>query len=591
MSSEIRSSDAFDPIELEVMWSHLIAIADEMAATLIRTSFSTILRESNDYACGLLDAGGRSMADNTQSIPSFVGTLSRTCREMLREIPPRDLAAGDVLVTNDPWLGTGHLPDLTMFTPIFHRGRLAAFAGMIAHMPDVGGAVWSADAQEVFEEGLRIPPCKLIRAEAWNEEVVRFIRANSRVPDLVMGDIQALVAAGETASRRLVEFMDDRKIEDLGPLAEAIQGRAEAAMRRAIAALPDGVYRAQYEADGFDTPTRIVTTITVRGSDLSVDYTGTSAQINRGLNVVMNYTFAYTAYPLKCALDPFTPKNEGSFRPFTITAPEGCILNARFPAPVNARQLTGHLLSCAIYAALAPAMPDRIVADSGSCPSTRAVFSGRWPDGRKFSFILFANGGMGARPMKDGLSCTPFPTNSTCASIEVMENLAPLLVWRKALLPDSGGAGRFRGGLGQEAVIEVRATEPIAISLLTDRRDHPAQGFLGGLPGSPVRLLVNETRAPHPKARGWLQPKDRLLIRYGGGGGFGPPQARDRAAVQEDLAEGYITPDAARRLYGLKVGVPRPAAAPATRRAIARRRPARPSSVLPVRRGRGKRTR
>lgn len=544
-------TDHFDAITLEILWSRLIAIADEAAATLVRTSFSTILRESNDYACGILDAHGYSLADNTQSIPSFVGTLPRTCRWILEQIPASSLEPGDVVITNDPWLATGHLPDVTMFTPIFHRSRLVAIAGMIGHMPDIGGTLWSADAQEMFEEGLRIPPCKLMRKGEVNLDVYRFIEANVRVPGQVWGDLQALMAAGDTAARRIQEFLQDQKMEDLSTLAQAIQSRAEASMRQAIREAKDGVYTYTLQSDGYDSPLKICATITIRGDEVTVDYAGTSLQINRGLNCVFNYTYAYTCYPLKCALDPLTPKNEGSFRPFTITAPEGSLLNPHFPAPVNARQITGHLLGCAVFGALAPALPQRVIADSGSAPTCRAVFSGRLPSGQKFSFILFANGGMGARPDRDGLSTTPFPTNSTCASIEVMENLAPLIVWKKELLPDSGGPGTWRGGLGQEIALEVVSTEPLAVSLISDRRDHPALGLFGGLPGGPVRFVLNDGQFIHPKARSSLKPGDRLTIQYAGGGGYGPPDRRDRDRVQWDLRNGYITSHAAREIYRL----------------------------------------
>ena len=547
-------SEPFDPVRLEILWSRLVAIADEAAATLVRTSFSTILRESNDYSCGILDHHANSLADNTQSIPSFVGTLSRTCRAVLKDIPAEQLEPGDVLITNDPWLGTGHLPDVTMFTPVFQGDRLVAFAGMIGHMPDIGGTLWSADAQEVFEEGLRILPCKLVRRGRPNPDVFRFIDANVRVPGQVRGDLQALMAAGDVTARRVQEFLDEQKMDDLSLLAEAIQSRAEASMRAAIREVKDGIYKYTLEADGYDHPLKICTTITIRGEDIHVDYAGTSPAIRRGLNCVLTYTKAYTCYPLKCALDPHTRKNEGSFRPFTVTAPEGCVLNPRFPAPVNARQLTGHLLSCAVFGALAPALPRQVIADSGSAPTCRALFSGPLPSGEKFSFILFANGGMGSRPEQDGLSTTPFPTNSTCASIEVMENLTPLIVWKKELVADSGGAGKWRGGLGQEIVVEVVASEPLTVSLISDRRDHPALGLFGGRPGGPVRLVLNDGEFIHPKARSSLRPGDRLAIQYAGGGGYGPPEERDRERVLDDLRNGYISVRAAEGIYGLSTG-------------------------------------
>lgn len=545
-------AERFDPVTLEILWSRLIAVADEAAATLVRTSFSTILRESNDYACSILDGDGYSLADNTQSIPSFVGTLPRTCRFVLAQIPRESVQPGDILITNDPWLATGHLPDVTMLTPIFYRQRLVAFAGMIGHMPDMGGSLWSADAQEMFEEGLRIPPCKLYEAGRLNVDVRRFIEANVRVAGQVWGDLQALMAAGETAVRRVDEFLRDQGLEDLSDLAQAIQVRADRSMQDAIRTTKSGVYSHVVESDGYDEPLRLAATITISDDEVLVDYAGTSKQINRGLNCVMNYTYAYTCYPLKCALDPFTPKNEGSFRRFKVTAPEGSLLNPLFPAPVNARQITGHLLSCVVFGALSKAMPERIIADSGSAPTCRAIFSGSLPGGDRFSFILFANGGMGARPDRDGLSTTPFPTNSTCASIEVMENLAPLIVWKKELITDSGGAGKWRGGLGQEIAIEVVATEPLRVSLISDRRDHPALGLFGGGAGLPVRFVLNDGGHIHPKAKSNLRPGDRLVVRYAGGGGYGRPADRSLQMVLDDVRDGYISERAAQEIYELK---------------------------------------
>jgi N-methylhydantoinase B len=545
----------YDPVALEILWSRLIAIADEAAATLVRTSFSTIVRESNDYACVLLDPNGDALAENRGSIPSFVGCLARTMKHFLRKFPRETWQPGDVVITNDPWLATGHRPDITMAAPIFHRGRLVGFAGSIAHSPDVGGALWSADCREVFEEGLGIPPLKLSKAGVLNEELVELFRANSRVPEQALGDLHAQVAAGEVMSERLRELLEDQGLDDLGSLGAVLHARAEAAMRDAIRAVPDGTYRSTVEMDGYDEPLQIVCTLTVAGDEMTIDYTGTSPQVDRGINCVMNYTWAYSTYPVKCALDPETPKNEGSYRPIHVIAPEGCLLNPRFPAAVNARQLVGHVLSAAIFGALAQAIPDRVIADSGSAPTFRTVYSGIGRDGERFQFILFANGGMGARPTMDGLPCTPFPTNSTCASIEVMESLTPLIVWAKQIRPDSGGAGRWRGGYGQEIIVEVASAKPIVVSVISDRGKHPARGLLGGLPGAPVEVALLNRAAELPrKARTMLQPGDVLALRYAGGGGYGDPRERDRALVRADLRNGVISAEAARTLYGLSEG-------------------------------------
>ncbi|NWF57300.1 MAG: hydantoinase B/oxoprolinase family protein [Syntrophaceae bacterium] len=541
----------FDAISLEILWSRLISVVDEAAATLVRASFSTIVKESNDYACILMDSRGDSLANNTASIPSFIATLPRTMKHFLREVPPDQWNPGDVIMTNDPWLASGHLPDITMAMPIFHRGKLVAFVGTIAHSPDIGGSIWSADARELFEEGIRIPPLKLYEGGKPNPTLLNLIRANVRVPELVVGDLNAQMAAQAICRDRLVEFLEEYGLEDLTLLSAVIQEKTEAIMRRAIQEIPDGVYEKAVEMDGFDHPIRIQCRITIQGSEMEVDYEGTSSQIDRGLNCVMAYTESYTTYPIKCALDPFTPKNEGSYRPIRVKAPEGSILNPRFPAPVNARQLIGHFLSAAIFGALAEVIPDRVIADSGSQPTLRLLFTGKGLKGEKFSSVLFANGGMGARPNKDGLSCIPFPTNSSCGSIEIQEAVMPLLFWKKEMILDSGGPGRFRGGLGQEIVIQVRGKEPIRVSIITDRHHHPAQGFQGGKAGAPTKIVLNDGQYVHPKSQSVLRPGDRLKVHYAGGGGFGPPEERDRGMVDKDLREGLISSEAARMIYGL----------------------------------------
>jgi len=542
----------FDPVTLQILWSRLISIADEAAAALLRTSFSTIVRESNDFATVLMDAEGNSLAENSIGIPSFVGLLPRTLRHLLAEFPPETLQPGDCLITNDPWMGTGHLLDITMAQPIFSRGVLVGFAGATSHMPDIGGTLWSADCTEVFEEGLRILPSKLLIAGKENHELTRIIRANVRVPDQVMGDIQAQVTATSVCARRVVEFLDDTGLADLRALSATLQTRADGAMRRAIAALPDGTWHGTVFADGYeDAETKIQCALTVAGESLSVDYAGSSPQIARGLNCVMNYTYAYTVYPLKCALDPLTPRNEGSYRAIGVAAPEGSILNARWPAPVNARHLTGLFLSGALYQCLAQIVPGKVVADSAS-PAPRPVYTGRDRHGERFSQVLFGSGGMGAAAHRDGLNATAFPTNSGSGSIEAFEASAPILVWKKDLMPDSGGAGQFRGGLGQEIELEVMTDQPVRLSLISDRMKHPAGGLDGAGAGAPALVQLQDGRKPHPKSRTMLAPGDRLTMHLGGGGGYGDPAARDAAALQQDIADGYVTPEGARRDYGRK---------------------------------------
>ncbi len=549
----VMQSDDFDPISLEIFWSRLISIADESAAALLRTSFSTIVRESNDFATALMDANGDSLSENTAGIPSFVGILPRTLKHFLARFPKDQWRPGDIIITNDPWMATGHLPDVTMAVPIFHRGKLVGFSGSIAHLPDIGGAPWGCDARELYEEGLRIPPVKFYSEGRQNEQLTEMILSNVRVPDQVMGDLQAQVTANHVCARRLTEFLDDAGMVDLTGLSKALQDRAERAMRTAIEEVPDGVYRSSVDADGFDEDeTHIECAVTVKGSNLHIDYAGTSKQIGRGLNSVMNYTYAYSVYPVKCALDPMTPRNEGSYRSVTVDAPLGSLLNPRFPAPCNARQLTGHLLAGAIYGALAQAIPDRVTAESGSAPTLRSVYGGIDRQGNRFSQILFASGGMGASVSKDGLATTAFPTNSGAGSVEAFESISPLLVWKKELRTDSGGAGKFRGGLGQDIEVEVLSPEPVRLSLLSDRQKYAPRGLLGGKEGAKVDIRLADGTRPHQKSRTILPPGARLLMRFSGGGGYGDPRTRDPEAVRADARNGYISVEAARTEYGVE---------------------------------------
>jgi N-methylhydantoinase B len=542
-----------DPVALQVIWRRLIAIADEAATTLRRTSFSPIVRESNDFACVLFDASGRAIAENTIGIPSFNMTLGRTLDHFLTKRPASEWRPSDVGMCNDPWLTSGHLPDITIIAPIFLGKRLLGWAGSIAHMADIGGALWSADTREVFEEGIRFPFSLLMREGVYNEDLVRILRANVRIPDLVMGDIAAQISAGEAAGRALKSLAEHERISDFSEISGAIREKSEKAMRRAIAQIPDGSYKSAIDMDGTDDgPIHIEVEIKKKGTDLFIDYAGTSPQAGRAINTVLNYTEAYTCYPLKCLFDPLTPRNDGSYKMIHVKAPEGSIVNPRFPAPVHARQLVGHCLPAVLYRALAPVVSERVTADSGSAPTLRVLINGFRDDRTPYTTIFFINGGMGARAGRDGLSATCFPSNVVCGSMEIIEALAPLRIWQKELAVDSGGAGRFRGGLGQDVEIELIGRERANISVLSDRARHPAEGLLDGQSGSPSRITLNgQENAIPTKGKSRIKQGDRLRIRYPGGGGYGDPRHRSKTAVQNDLEEGLVSKDTAQRIYGL----------------------------------------
>ena len=538
-----------DPITLEIWWNRLIAAVDESATALLRTAFSTIVRESNDFATLLMNTEGESVAECSGGIPAFAHLVSRATRSMLRKFPAPQWLPGDAVITNDPWIATGHLPDLTVVSPIFHEGRLVGFAGCAAHAPDIGGTP-SAATREIFEEGLFIPPLRLDRAGERNQTLHEMLLGNVRLPEQVRGDLEAQVTANEVCRNRVADFLRGSGESDLRRISRAVQQRSEAALRRAIAELPDGRYESRIRADGVPgRPTEIHCAITVEGERLRVDYTGSSPQVDVAINCTLNYTRAYTIYPIKCALAPRLRRNEGAYRPIEVVAPSRSIVNAERPAPVGARHLTGHLLSCAVYQALAQAAPERVIADSGGAPALRARFSGRTPQGRSYAQILFASGGMGASAHGDGLSTTAFPTNSGAGSVEAFEAAAPLLFVRKEYRTDSGGPGRLRGGLGQVCEVRNLAPEPVQLSVLGDRAEHPALGVLGGGEGAVARVVTSDGRGVDLKGRAGLPGGASVRFEFAGGGGYGPPDQRERAEVRRDVSLGYVSREAARRDY------------------------------------------
>lgn len=541
----------FDPFLLEILWNRLIAITDEAAATLIRTSFSTHVRESYDFSCVLTDRQGNSLAQASLSIPSFIGTLPKTVKAFLGRFPAETLRPGDVLITNDMWLGTGHLPDVNVASPIFRGGQLVAFAASVAHAPDIGGKIRAPDAREVYEEGLQIPMMKLYEAGRPNEALIELIRYNVRVPDMVMGDLDAQLADLAVMERRLLQLMDEHGLDSVDELAETIHGVSERAMREAIAALPDGEYENTLQTDGLAVPVTLRMTLGVRGDRIHVDFAGTSAQVDRALNVVPAYRDAYTVYPLKCALSPRVPNNEGAWRPITIDAPEGSILNPRHPAAGGTRVLVGHYLTTLVLGALARAIPERVIAATGSPVWCVNLAGEARHGGRRFATMFFFNGGMGAAAHRDGPSCRSFPSNVSNTPVEVMETTAPVRVLHKRLLPDSGGPGRWRGGLGQAVALQNLSPAPVTVSFLAERTRFAATGLFGGGAGTTGDVTVDGARID-PKATHVVAPGAVVELTMPGGGGFGDPAERDPARVRADLDDGYVTPAGVARAEGAR---------------------------------------
>ena len=511
------------PIDLEICWNRLIAIVDEAGAALKRTSFSTVVRESNDFAVVLLDEDGNLLAQSSWSVPGFIGTAPLSLRQMLQAVPRRTLLPGDILFTNDPWIGTGHLPDSTMAAPVFNAGRIVAFVVAVAHLSDVGGRQWSADASEVFEEGILFPVIRLVEAGALNRLVLDLLEANVRLPEQVRGDIDAQIVAIHVAQRRIAEMLLECRLPDLRAVAQAIYCASNEAALREIRLIPPGEYAGSVAADGWDEPIRINALVRVSAHGIQVDYSGSSAQVGYGVNETYNHTYAYTIYPFKCMLSPTIPNNEGFTRLFEVHAPEGSIVNAKPPAAVGARHLVGHLLQGAIFEALAPVMPERVQADSGT-PMWSVLLRGVDPArDASFSTILFFNGGMGAMRERDGVAATSFPANISNTPIEVAENLAPILFTAKRLDEGSGGCGARRGGQGQVVSFASRWPGTIRVSLLTERVRQPARGLLGGGSGKLGHVYRNGVPVEQPKGMVELRCGDVLELGLPGGGGYGAP--------------------------------------------------------------------
>ena len=542
-----------DPITLEVLWNRLLSVVNEQQVTLMRTAFSTIVRESQDLACGVFDTHGWMIAQSLTGTPGHINAMATGVRHFLNVYPAETLEPGDVLITNDPWQTAGQINDMTVLTPVFKGGRVIAYFASTCHSPDIGGRIFSGEAREVYEEGLRIPITKLFIRNEPNAELFKIIRANVRTPDETIGDLYAQTASNAVGARELLHFMDEFGLDSIDPLANEIITRSERAMRDAIRALPNGRYENESWSDGFDEPVRIKVTVTIKDEDMFIDFSGSSPQSSRGINVVLNYTHAYASFAIKAAISPEVPHNEGAFRPVHVSAPPGSILNCLEPAPVASRHVIGHFLPGVIFGALAPAMPGKLIA-CGADPIWISVWHGKWPVSQEpFTFSLFQCGGTGARAVKDGLNSTGFPSGVAGVPAEVMESLAPLVQYRRELRTDSGGPGTYRGGLGQWTEDGYLGDTTWGVSALVDRTNFPANGLEGGKSGAPGEFFVNNTFRPQAKALATLAPGDCVQLNLPGGGGYGDPYQRAVELVLHDVIDGYVSLEAAEHEYGVVI--------------------------------------
>ena len=542
-------------IDHQIMWNRLIAVVEEQAATLIRTAFSTSVREAGDLSAGLFDRHGRMIAQAVTGTPGHVNAMAESVTHFADRIGSKNTFDGDVFITNDPWLGTGHLHDITIVTPVFRKGAHIGYFAATAHVVDIGGRGFGPDGNEVFEEGLLIPITKFAERGQVQPLLIEMIRANVRTPDQTVGDLYSLAACNEAGDRRLQAMMDEFGIDDLQSLSDFIIETSRKATLDAIAQLPAGTYHETMQVDGYDAPVHMEVTLSVDGDQLLADFAGTSGMSRFGVNCPEVYTRAYACYALKCAIAPDVPNNTGSLEPFRITAPEGCILAACRPAPVSVRHVMGHLVPDVVLGALHKALPDTVPAE-GASALWNIQISARASDPESGlanrEVLMFNSGGTGARPGCDGLSATAFPSGVSTMSVEVTEHVGPVTVWRKDLREGSGGAGAFRGGLGQTIEIEPREGYDFYFNAMFDRVENPARGRNGGQAGDAGIVELSDGTKLRSKGRQFVKNGQRLKLSLPGGGGYGAPEQRDRDAVADDLAAGFITAGQAKQDYGFE---------------------------------------
>ncbi|AZQ67723.1 hydantoinase B/oxoprolinase family protein [Silicimonas algicola] len=542
-------------IDAQIMWNRLIAVVEEQATTLVRTAFSTSVREAGDLSAGLFDARGRMMAQAVTGTPGHVNAMAESVGHFVDAIGRQTMKKGDVYITNDPWLGTGHLHDITVVTPVFREARLIGFFACTAHIVDIGGRGFGPDANEVYEEGLLIPISRFADAGEVNAFLVDIVRANVREPVQVVGDIYSLAACNEAGEKRLQAMLDEFRTDDLEDLSDFIAKASHQATRAAIAKVPDGTYTHEMTVDGFEAPVEMHVTLTVAGDRITCDFAGTSGMSRFGVNCPEVYTRAYACYALKCAIAPEVPNNAAALEPFEITAPEGSILAARRPAPVSVRHVMGHLVPDVVLGALHKALPATVPAEGASALWNIQISCRPVDDASNLprrEVLMFNSGGTGARPALDGLSATAFPSGVSTMSVEATEQVGPITVWRKELRPDSGGAGQQRGGLGQVIEISPREGYALMFNAMFDRCAYPARGRDGGGQGAPGRVELTDGTTLRAKGRQSVPEGATLRLSLPGGGGYGDPGARDRDAVRADVAAGYVSAENARKTYGLE---------------------------------------
>ncbi len=554
----MRNPTALDRIRRQIQWNRLLSVVEEQAQALVRTAFSTSAREAGDISAGVFDTSGQMLAQAVTGTPGHVNAMAASVKSFLAKYPLETMAEGDVYLTNDPWLGTGHLNDFTAVTPTFHAGRIVALFASTTHVADIGGRGFGPDGRQIYEEGLNIPILPLAARGTFNPLVLEIVRANVRNPTEVEGDLYSLAACNEVGGKRLVGMMQEFGLADLHDLSRMIIDTSREGMLREIRALPHGTYRNSMRIDGYERELDLVAAVTIDDSGLAVSFDGTSPVSSYGINVPMTYTEAYASFGARCVIGAHVPNNAGSLSAIRVTAPLGSILNAPPPCAVTARHVIGQMLPDVILGCLDQVIPGQVPAEGTSCLWNPVFLGGHGmtgddlQSGPAFAMNAFHAGGTGARPGKDGLDATAFPSGVRNTPVEVNETIAPLVFWRKEYRTDSGGAGQYRGGTGQVMEVEHAGHCAFAINTMFDRVIHPPRGRSGGQPGQVGRIYLKSGAAEfRGKGRQVIPRGERLVLEMPGGGGLGDPLQRDPERVADDVRAGLVSAEQARSEYGV----------------------------------------
>ncbi len=553
-----------DPVTIQILWNRVVSVVDEAASGLLRTAYTPSVKEYHDFCCALFDPKGRMLSHSSITTAGFLSVVPSVMAHFIEKHPPETLKPGDVLITNDPWLASGHLIDITVAAPIYHRDKLVGYAACIVHHLDMGGRMSTLESKDVYEEGLKIPILKLYDEGRLNATIYDFMRANIRVPDKVLGDLRAQLVSNHIMSRSLQNLLTEFELSGVEDLADEIITRTDSSLRKKIAALPDGIYRNKVrlpKIPNTDQRVDIEVAVHIANDEILIDYSGSSGEVTAAINCTLTMTKSYSCYPIKIALDPEVPNNAGALQPITVKAEEGSVVNCRHPASTWGRTMISHLFPEIIFGALEPVMPGLVLGGNGGCPANETYLHGRRKDGRSFMAISAHMGGFGGSAKQDGPSCLCFPMNTRNIPVEVTENEATMVYTKKELVPDSAGAGRFRGGFGQEIEFYIPngsigpkdfVASSVRLSGRSPDSDFPVNGRLGGKNAKAFGLWHNDKPVEHGIYRR-LAPGDRMRFVLSGGGGYGSPLERDPERVRDDVLAGLVSIEAARAEYGVVI--------------------------------------